>query len=311
MIRESQGVRPLIWAHEPKFLKEMTEGLTSNTWWTHEEVGSNKEASIDLKTLFGDRDDVFQTPKPEKLIHRIFSLLSQPGDWILDSFAGSGTSGAVAHKMGRRWIMVELGEHCHTQIIPRLKMVIEGADPYGITEMTEWQGGGGFRYYTLAPSLLEKDSFGNLIVSKKYNPAMLAEALCKLEGFTYAPSETEFWQHGHSTESDFLYVTTQTLTRDQLADLSERVGDKRTLLVLCTAFRAKGLDEFPNLTVKKIPKTIQHRCEWGKDDYSLEIKNLPAATREPDPAPQPPINGSPRSRRSRTSDMPLFGGDDQ
>jgi len=140
---------------------------------------------------------------------------------------------------------------------------------------------------------------------------MLAEALCKLEGFTYAPSETEFWRHGHSTESDFIYVTTQTLTRDHLADLSERVGDKRTLLVLCTAFRAKGLEEFPNLTVKKIPKTIQHRCEWGKDDYSLEIKSLPAAGREPDPAPNAPSNGGPRSRRSRISDMPLFGGDDQ
>ncbi len=189
--------------------------------------------------------------------------------------------------------------------------VVDGTDPGGISESVGWQGGGGFRYYTLAPSLLEKDSFGNLIVSKKYKPEQLAEALCKLEGFTYAPSDTEFWQHGHSTESDFLYVTTQTLTRDQLADLSERVGDKRTLLVLCTAFRAKGLDEFPNLTVKKIPKTIQHRCEWGKDDYSLEIKNLPTASREPDPAPQSGGNGGPRSRRGRTSDMPLFGGGDQ
>lgn len=277
--------------------------------WLREEVGSNDEAKKEAKVF--NSNNIFSTPKPERLILRIMMIATTPGDTVLDSFAGSGTTGAVAHKMGRRWIMVELGDHCHTHIIPRMKQVVDGTDPGGITESVGWKGGGGFRYYTLAPSLLEKDSFGNLIVSKKYNSAMLAEALCKLEGFTYAPSETEFWQHGHSTESDFLYVTTQTLTRDQLADLSERVGDNRTLLILCTAFRAKGLEEFPNLTVKKIPKTIQNRCEWGKDDYSLEIKNLPAASREPEPAPPAAVNGSPRSRRSRTSDMPLFGDDDQ
>lgn len=104
---------------------------------------------------------------------------------------------------------------------------------------------------------------------------MLAEALCKLEDFTYAPGGNEFWQHRHSIESDFTHVKPQTLTRDQLAGLSERVGNKRTLQVLCTVFRAKRLDEFKNLTVKKIPKTIQHRCEWGKYDDSLEIKNFP------------------------------------
>ena len=277
--------------------------------WLHDEVGHTQSAMIESKQLFPG--DPFATPKPESVVFRILEIATNAGDLVLDSFAGSGTTGAVAHKIGRRWIMVELGDHCHTHIIPRLQKVIGGEDVGGITESVGWQGGGGFRYYTLAPSLLEKDSFGNLIVSKKYNSAMLAEALCKLEGFSYAPSETEFWQHGHSTESDFIYVTTQTLTRDQLADLSERVGDKRTLLVLCTAFRAKGLEEFSNLTVKKIPKTIQHRCEWGKDDYSLEIRNLPAASREPDPAPQAAVNGSPRSRRNRTPDMPLFGDDNQ
>lgn len=79
-------------------------------------------------------------------------LATNPGDLVLDSFAGSGTTGAVAHKMGRRWIMVELGEHCHTHIIPRLKKVIDGEDKGGITESVGWQGGGGFRYYRLAPA---------------------------------------------------------------------------------------------------------------------------------------------------------------
>jgi adenine-specific DNA-methyltransferase len=229
--------------------------------------------------LFG-ADNTFDTPKPERLLSRIIELTTNPGDLVLDSFAGSGTTGAVAHKMGRRWIMVELGEHCHTHIIPRLKKVIDGEDKGGVTEAAGWKGGGGFRYYRLGPSLLQKDEFGNWVISKEYNPAMLAEAMCKLEGFTYAPSDTAYWQHGHSTEMDFIYVTTQTLTREQVQKLSDEVGESRSLLVMCGAFRVKNLDEFPNLTVKKIPKAVLNRCEWGRDDYCLEIKNLPMKSPE-------------------------------
>lgn len=217
--------------------------------------------------------------KPEALVKRVLDLATSPGDWVLDSFAGSGTTGAVAHKMGRRWIMVELGEHCDTHIIPRLKRVIDGGDKSGVTAATDWTGGGGFRYYRLAPSLLEKDRWGNWIISKEYNAEMLAEALCKLEGFIYAPSDTTYWQHGHSTERDFIYVTTQPLTRDMLAKLSDEVGDDCTLLVMCKSFKGKA--NFPNLTVKKIPKAVMAKCEWGRDDYSLAIRNLP----EPEPLP--------------------------
>jgi len=223
----------------------------------------------------------FAFPKPEGLIWYLIACCTESGDWVLDSFGGSGTTGAVAHKMGRRWIMVELGEHCHTHIIPRLKKVIDGSDKGGITEAVGWKGGGGFRYYRLGPSLLEKDQFGNWIINKKYNAAMLAEAICKLEGFTYAPSEEVYWQHGHSTENDFIYVTTQTLTREQFQRLSDEVGEGRSLLVMCGAFRIKNLDDFPNLTVKKIPKAVMNRCEWEKDDYSLEIKNLQVREMEP------------------------------
>jgi adenine-specific DNA-methyltransferase len=143
-----------------------------------------------------------------------------------------------------------------------------------------WKGGGGFRYYRLAPSLLEKDKWGQWVISKEFNAAMLAEAACKLEGFTYAPSDTLYWQHGHSTERDFIYVTTQHLSADQLAQLSDEVGPDRTLLVLCAAFRApkSGTEQYPNLTVKKIPKQVLTRCEWGHDDYSLKVENLPQAT---------------------------------
>ncbi|HAH07454.1 MAG TPA: site-specific DNA-methyltransferase [Elusimicrobia bacterium] len=237
--------------------------------------------------------------KPEALIKRVLELATGAGDWVLDSFAGSGTTGAVAHKMGRRWIMVELGEHCHTHIIPRLKKVIDGKDPGGITEAVGWKGGGGFRYYRLAPSLLEKDQFGNWVINKKYDAVMLAEAICKLEGFVYAPSDSLYWRHGHSTEKDFIYVTTQTLSREQLQKLADEVGEDRSLLVMCSAFRIKNLDEFPNLTVKKIPKAVLSRCEWGRDDYSLEIKNLPMKVEEEAPP-------KPRSKPERRDQALLF-----
>ncbi len=225
--------------------------------------------------LFG-QDNKFQFPKPEGLLRHLVEIATKPDDWVLDSFGGSGTTGAVAHKMGRRWIMVELGEHCHTHIIPRMKKVIDGEDPGGITEVEGWRGGGGFRYFRLAPSLLEKDKWGNWVISKEFNAAMLAEAVCKLEGFVYAPSDAVYWRQGHSTERDFIYITTQNLSPDQLQQLSDEVGPNRTLLVLCTAFRGKA-DRYPNLTVKKIPSKVLSRCEWGHDDYSLKVENLPKA----------------------------------
>ena len=231
--------------------------------------------------------DDFLTPKPERLIEKILAIATLPGDLVLDSFAGSGTTGAVAHKMGRRWIMIELGEHCHTHVIPRMKKVIDGQDPGGVTEACDWKGGGGFRYYSLAPSLLKEDAFGNWVISKDYNPAMLAEAVCKLEGFQYAPSDQYYWQHGHSTETDFIFVTTQTLSREQLQKLNDEVGPNRSLLVCCGAHRAKKLEDFPQLTVKKIPKAVLQKCEWGKDDYSLEIKALPGP-RPTESEPVPP-----------------------
>ena len=198
--------------------------------------------------------------------------------------------------MGRRWIMVELGEHCHTHIIPRLKKVVDGEDPGGVTESANWKGGGGFRYYRLAPSLLERDRWGLWVINPEYNAAMLAEALCKLEGFRYEPSETHWWRHGRSTETDFIYVTTQNLALAQLDALAEEVGEKRSLLVLCGAFRgvsaARAAERWPNLTVKKIPKAVLSRCEWGRDDYSLEVQNLPMA--KPDPEPEA---AAPKGRR--------------
>jgi adenine-specific DNA-methyltransferase len=268
------------------------KGLAPSTMWADiEDTGHNRQAKYELKKLFPDTvtAELFKTPKPERLLRKIIHLATNEGDLVLDSFAGSGTTGAVAHKMKRRWIMVENGEHCHTLIVPRLRKVIDGTDAGGITAAVNWQGGGGFRYFNLAPSLLEKDKWGNWVINPEYDPAMLAEALCKLEGFTYQPSDTVYWQHGYSTERDFIYVTTQHLSAEQLDQLNDEVGAERTLLVLCFAFRGNP-DRWPNLTVKKIPKQVLSRCEWGHDDYSLKMENLPQAP--PKPGQQPLFNGN-------------------
>ena len=214
--------------------------------------------------------------KPERLIKRCLELTSNVGDLILDSFGGSGTTAAVAHKMGRRWIAVELGEQCHTHIIPRMKRIIDGSDQTGISKDVNWKGGGGFRYYRLAPSMLEKDKWGNWVISKDYNAGMLTEAMCKHMGFTYAPDESHYWKHGHSTETDFIYVTTSSLTHEQLRAISEEVGPNRTLLICCKAFNANA-EAFDNLTLKKIPQAVLTKCEWGKDDYSLNVAKLQPA----------------------------------
>jgi adenine-specific DNA-methyltransferase len=269
-----------------RFLSEISSGVMPQTVWLHDEVGHNQDASREIRELFPI--DPFSTPKPEKLLHRILDLATNPGDLVLDSFAGSGTTGAVAHKMGRRWIMVELGEHCHTHIVPRLQKVIDGQDPGGVTQATGWAGGGGFRYYELAPTLLSTDRWGNLVINPEYDAAMLSAAMCKLEGFTYAPSELLWWQHGHSSERDFLYVTTQTLGPEQLEALSHEVGadphNPRSLLVCCGAYRgvsaAQATERWPHLTLKKIPKMVKDRCEWGHDDYSLNVANLPMAQKK-------------------------------
>ena len=261
-----------------RFLSDVKQGRVPQTYWPYEEVGHTQDAKKESVELF--REGVFATPKPELLMKRIVEVATNAGDLILDSFAGSGTTGAVAHKMGRRWIMVELGEHCDTHIVPRLKKVVDGEDPGGVTEAVDWKGGGGFRYYRLAPSLLQQDRFGQWVINREYNAEMLAAAVAKLEGFTFSPSADAYWQHGYSTETDFIYVTTQTLNAEALQALSEEVGSKRTLLVCCSAFRLSAeaiASRFPNLTVKKIPKMVLQKCEWGHDDYSLNVENLPAA----------------------------------
>lgn len=288
-----------------KFLSEVKDGKVTKTIWFRDEVGDNQDSKREVKQF--NEIDIFATPKPERLMQRIIQLATNEGDLVLDSFGGSGTTGAVAHKMRRRWIIIELGEHCTTHIVPRLRKVIDGSDAGGITSAVNWTGGGGFRFYELAPSLLKKDKWDNYIINPEYNAPMLAEAMCKHLGFTYAPSDAVYWQHGQSSESDYIYVTTQQLARETLEKISDEVGSERTLLICCKAFRA-GASEFPNLTLQKIPNQILGRCEWDRDDYSLQIQNLPQRTAEEEWQTAKNAKDAKKGKEKDNNNLPLFGG---
>jgi adenine-specific DNA-methyltransferase len=269
-----------------RFLSDVQEGMVAKTIWTHEEVGHNQEAKQEIKKF--NNQEVFATPKPERLIERILNLASEPHDWVLDSFLGSGTTAAVAHKMNRKWIGIELGEHCHTHCIPRLKQVCDGTDQGGISKSQNWKGGGGFKYYYLAPSLLQQDKRGNWVINKQYNAAQLAAAMAKHEGFRFSPDETLYWKQGKSTEKDFIFTTTNFVSVELVDTIHAEMKTDESLLICCTSY-SKGANKYPNINIKKIPKMLLGRCEFGKEDYSLNIINMPKDDGEADFIPVGPI----------------------
>jgi adenine-specific DNA-methyltransferase len=264
-----------------KFLSEVKQGMTALTIWKYSEVGHNQDAKKEVKPF--NNDDVFETPKPERLIERVLTLGSNPGDLVLDSFLGSGTTAAVAQKMGRRYIGIELGNHAYTHCYPRLKMVTDGTDQGGISKAQNWKGGSGFKFYELAPSLLKEDKFGNLVINKEYNADMLAAAMAKQEGYTYQPDTTLYWKQGQSSEHDYIYTTTQFLTVESLDAISETMQEGESLLICCTAFQKECTTHHPNITVKKIPQMLLGRCEFNKDNYNLNIIDMPKLDDEEDP----------------------------
>ena len=146
---------------QPNIIRYLSEvkGVVPWTWWNHEEHGHTDEAKKESQVLFG-KDDTFSSPKPERLMEKIIHIASNRGDIVLDSFLGSGTTVAVAHKMGRCYIGIEMGEHAKTHIIPRLKKVIDG-EQGGISSSVNWQGGGGFSFYTLGSPVFDDQGFLN------------------------------------------------------------------------------------------------------------------------------------------------------
>lgn len=255
------------------FLSEH-EGVIPWTWWTNKEVGHNQEAKKEVIALFGTHN-VFDTPKPERLIQRVIHIASNPGDLVLDSFLGSGTTAAVAQKMGRRWIGVEMGDHAYTHCKVRLDKVIAGQDPGGITKAQNWQGGGGYRFYEVAPTLINKDPFDEYVINEAYDADMLAAAVALHEGFRYQPDSSLFWKQSVGNESSYLFVTTRHLNSIYLDSIKDTMEEGEYLIIACRSFDS-GLDQaYGNITVKKIPQMLLDRCEFGKTDYNLNIVHPP------------------------------------
>jgi adenine-specific DNA-methyltransferase len=256
-----------------RFLSEVSDTIPATTLWKFDEVGHNDEAKKEVK--IANSEDIFATPKPERLIQRIIHLATNPGDLVLDSFLGSGTTAAVAHKMGRRWIGIELGEHAYTHCVPRLQKVIKGEDQGGVSKVLNWQGGGGMRVFTLAPTLILEDRFGQPIINPQYQAAMLAAAVCKHEGYHYQPHPDQWWKQGQGAEKDYILTTTQYVNRPFLDAIQAEMQETESLLICCKAYDQACEMLWPNITMRKIPSLLAQRCEYGRDDYSFNIVSVP------------------------------------
>ena len=200
--------------------------------------------------------------KPEKLIQRCIELTSQEGDFVLDSFAGSGTTAAVAHKMNRKWITIELGEQAYTHCKVRLDTVVNG-EQSGISKAVDWKGGGGYKFYELAPSLLVPNP--KLPTIKQINPEytfeMMCEAICKLEGFKYKP-DGKF--HGKSSEQRFIHITKEFINGEYINSLLANLGEGQSLLIYGMKIQS-GLRLPDNIIVKKIPKDLLDKCTFESE----------------------------------------------
>lgn len=260
-----------------RFITEVQDGFVPTTLWLRDEVGDNQEAKKEVKQF--NAQNVFSTPKPERLIQQILTLGSNKGDLVLDSFLGSGTTAAVAHKMGRKYIGIEMGNHAYTHCKVRLDNVISGTDKSGISKNQHWQGGGGYKFYELAPSLVVEDKLGNQIINKDYNADMLAAAMALHEGFNYQPDEACYWKQGKN-EHAYIYTTTHHITADYIAAIVSEMQDSEYLIIACKTFDS-GVDKlFKNITIKKIPQSLLGRCEFGKSDYNLNIIDVPTVEEE-------------------------------
>lgn len=267
--RDGQGAPQL-----KRYMSEVKQGSVAMTLWKREDVGDNQDAKREVREL--NPESIFSTPKPERLIERVLTLATNPDDLVLDSFLGSGTTAAVAHKMGRRYIGIEMGDHSYTHCKVRLDKVIAGEDQGGITKTQNWLGGGGYRFYELAPTLINEDAFGEAVINPDYDVDQLAAAVALHEGFTYRPNANLFWKQAVGNENSYLFTTTRHLTAAYLDTIKGSMEEGEYLVIACRSFD-KGLDKvYENIAVKKIPQMLLDRCEFGKTDYNLNIVHPPA-----------------------------------
>jgi len=263
------------WDKEGKlaFPKEKTQNINRKIYldeYKGQPVGNLWTDIKVINPMSKERLDFDGGQKPEALIERILTLATNPGDLVLDSFLGSGTTAAVAHKMNRRYIGIELGDHCYTHCVPRLKAVIDG-EQGGISKAVNWQGGGGYRFMKLAETLLTTDKYGHLIINPEYNAEMLAAAMAKHRGYRYSPDPHNYWKQGHQGTNNYIYTTTMFITPEYLDLINIEMADNEHLLICCEAFTKDCNKRHKRISVQKIPKILLGRCEFGKDSYDLNI----------------------------------------
>lgn len=200
--------------------------------------------------------------KPEHLIKRVLEIASNEQEWFLDSFLGSGTSIAVAHKMNRKYIGIEMGEQAYTHCKKRLDALVSGEDSSGITKAVNWQGGGGYHFYELAPSLLVKNERLPIYqINPEYTFEMLCEAICKIEGFKYKPDGV---YHGHSSEKRFIHITKEFVNADYIRSITTTLGEDQSILVYSTKVQS-DLRLPDNIEVKRIPKDLLDKCTFESE----------------------------------------------
>ena len=232
----------------------ITKSQKMTTLWKHGEIP---------KADIANEGGVYfpRSKKPEQLLKRIIEMSTKEGDYVLDSFLGSGTTAATAHKMGRKWIGIEMGEHAYSHCQKRLCNVIDG-EQTGISKSVNWHGGGGFKFYELAEPLLVKNKVLPVYqINPSYTWDMVCEAICKIEGFTYEPYG-EF--QGHSSENRFIHITEEFVNTKYAMSIMKNLGDKQSLLIYCKKNQADMI--LPeNVEVKKIPKDLLDKCNFESE----------------------------------------------
>ena len=227
---------------------------------------------IGFNNLFQEGNGDFKAgKKPERLIKRVISMSTDEGDYVLDSFLGSGSTCAVAHKMNRKWIGIEMGDHCYTHCIPRINDVITGKDTKGISELVNWKGGGGYKFYELAPTLIKEDCFGIQVINKQYNAEMLASAVALHENYTYNPSPEIFWKQSIGTENSYLYTTTNFVNENMLDSIYQSMKGNEFLIIACTSYDTNIMKKYKNIVIRKIPEILLDKCKYDVDNYNLNI----------------------------------------
>ncbi|MGJ5715301.1 site-specific DNA-methyltransferase [Staphylococcus equorum] len=254
------------WLKDTSFIENdvifKTNKLTSV--WKHEEIPKAdlaNEGNVEFS----------RSKKPEQLIKRILELSTNEGDLILDSFLGSGTTAAVAHKMNRKWIGIELGEHALTLCKPRLDRVIDNKDKSGITKSVNWNGGGGYDFYSLAPSLIKEDELGERVINKELTDEQLSRTIALQEGFSFIKEDNYYWKQFKGTEHSYLYVLNDFVSEELMNDIQNSMQKDEFLLLVCRSFDNHIINKFNNIKIKKIDSYRLENYDYAQENYKLNI----------------------------------------